>query len=83
MTIAAHIMSGYVHGSRGVVESLPCEDTLFAWNKDILVDVQKGRATFLSQHDGVMFPAVVRRTVHCMNKDSMLSQANRIIECYA
>jgi len=83
MTIAAHIMSGYVPGSESVVTPLPGDDTVFAWNKDILVDVEKGRATFLADVEGRKFPVSTYRTVHCMNKDSMMNMADRIIDQYA
>jgi len=82
MTVAAHILSGYVAG-KSVVESLPVDRTLFAWNKDIMVDVEKGKATFLTQFNGQQFPVATRQSVHCMNKDSMLALADRIIDCYA
>ena len=82
-TIAAHIMCGYIEETRSVIDTLPKDNTLFAWNKDILVDVQKGRATFFTKVHGSQLPVVVRQTVHCMNKDSMLANADRIIECYA
>ena len=82
VTIAAHIMSGYNDG-KSIIDSLPTESTLFAWNKDILVDVDNGRATFITDFDGQKFPVVATQTVHCMNKDSMLALADRIIECYA
>ena len=82
MTIAAHIMSGYINEARSVVEPLPTEDTLYAWNRDILINVERGKSTFMS-NDGQPFPVSAYRTVHCMNKDSMMDMADRIIECYA
>ena len=81
MTIAAHIMSGYLEES--IVAPLPCEYTTFAWNKDIMIDVGKGRATFLTEADGRTLPVTTYQTVHCMNKDSMMAMADRIIETYA
>jgi hypothetical protein len=83
LTIAAHIMSGYLHKTDSVVCSLPNDSTLFAWGKDIMTDVQLGQATFVTNVDGQYFPVVTRQTVHCMNKGSMLENADRIIECYA
>jgi hypothetical protein len=83
LTVAAHIMSGCVHKARTVVEPLPNETTTFAWNKDIMIDVEKGRTTFLTQFNGQGFPVSTYRTVHCLNKDSLLNMADRIIECYA
>ncbi len=83
LTIVAHIMSGYIHGAQSVIKPLPTKDTLFAWNRDIMVGVEKNRATFLTSFNGRMFPVSTYRTVHCMNKDSMLNMADRIIDCYA
>jgi hypothetical protein len=83
MTIAAHIMSGYVGGAKSVVEPLPVEDTMFAWNKDILIDVDEGRTTFLTKYHGRDFPVSTYRTVHCMNKDSLVNMADKIIDTYA
>lgn len=83
LTVAAHIMSGCIHKARTVVEPLPNEDTVFAWSKDIMVAVEKGRATFLTPFNGQQFPVTTYRTVHCTSKDSMLDMADRIIECYA
>jgi hypothetical protein len=83
LTIAAHIMSGYVGGSKSVVEPLPVEDTVFAWNKDIMIDFDEDRATFLTKSNGKPFPVSTYRTVHCMNKDSMMNMADRIIRTYA
>jgi len=83
LTIAAHIMSGYVHAARSVVGSLPNKDTVFAWNKDTILDLEIGKKTFLTKFDGQPFPVSTYRTVHCMNKDSMLQMADRIIDCYA
>ncbi len=82
MTIAAHLLSGSTGGST-VIDPLPMDSTLFAWNKDILVDVARGQAMFITNSSGQPFPVVTRQTVHCMNKDSMLAHADRIIECYA
>lgn len=83
LTITAHIMSGYVNEASSVVEPLPTEDTVFAWNKDIMIDVEEGRTTFLTKSDGRDFPVATYRTVHCMNKDSMMNMADRIIKTYA
>ncbi len=83
LTITAHIMSGYVHGANSVIEPLPTKDTVFAWNRDIMIDVEKNRTTFLVELNGRMFPVSTYRTVHCMNKDSMMNMADRIIDCYA
>ena len=83
MTIAAHIMSGYVSGAKSVVEPLPTEDTMFAWNKDIMIDFDEGRTTFLTKSHGKPFPVSTYQTVHCMNKDSMMNMADRIIDTYA
>jgi hypothetical protein len=83
MTIAAHIMSGYVSGAKTVVEPLPVEDTVFAWNKDIMIDFDEDRTTFLTKSGGRHFPVSTYRTVHCMNKDSMMNMADRIIDTYA
>ncbi len=83
MTVAAHLLSGYL-GGQSVIDPLPVDNTVFAWNKDIMVDVGMGKATFACHSSGGnMFPVVVRRSVHCMNKDSMLALADRIIDCYA
>jgi len=81
MTIAAHIMSGYVNDS--IVAPLPCEYTVFAWNRDIMFDIERGRATFLTEVEGKTFPVSTYQTVHCMNKDSMMAMADRIIDLYA
>lgn len=83
MTIAAHIMSGYVHGAKSIVEPLPVEDTVFAWNDDILIGFDEDRSTFLTKSGGRDFPVSTYRTVHCMNKDSMMNMADRIIHTYA
>ncbi len=82
MTVAAHIMSGYVSGAKSVVESLP-ENIVFAWNRDIMIDFDEGKTTFLPTFNGRPFPVSTYRTVHCMNKDSMLNMADRIIDTYA
>lgn len=81
-TIAAHLMSGYMEKARGVVASLPTPSTLFAWNRDVMVDVTRNSATFVTKFHGREFPVVTSQTVHCMNKDSMLAHADKIIECY-
>jgi hypothetical protein len=83
LTIAAHIMSGYVYKAQSVIEPLPTNDTVFTWNRDIMIDVEKNRATFLINSNGQMFPVSTYRTVHCMNKESMMNMADRIIDCYA
>jgi len=83
MTVAAHIMSGYVHGAKSIVEPLPVEDTVFAWNDDVLIAYDEGRSTFLTKSGGRDFPVSTYRTVHCMNKDSMMNMADRIIQTYA
>ncbi len=83
MTVAAHIMSGYISGANSVVEPLPVEDTVLAWNKDIMIDFDEGRTTFLTKSNGRQFPVSTYRTVHCMNKDSMMNMADRIINTYA
>ena len=82
VTIAAHLMSGYVHDARPLVDPLPFEETLFAWNKDVMLNVTKGKALFASKHDAGTFPVIANRTVHVMNKDSMLANADKIIQCY-
>lgn len=82
MTVAAHIVSGYV-GGRTVVDPLPFDRTLFAWNKDIMIEVDRGKATFITDFQGQRIPVVTRQTVHVMNKDSMMQHADRIIELYA
>jgi len=83
LTIAAHIMSGGVNERNSLVEPLPTKNTIFAWNRDIMIDVELGRASFLIEHNGQAFPASTYRTVHCVNKDSMLNMADKIIDCYA
>lgn len=83
LTIAAHIMSGYTNGATSVVESLPVDNTVFAWNKDIMIDIEEGKTTFATNFNGKQFPATTYRTVHCMNKSSMMNMADRIISCYA
>ena len=76
-------MSGYVGGAKSVVEPLPVEDTMFAWNKDIMIDFDEDRTTFLTEFNGKPFPVSTYQTVHCMNKDSMMNMADRIIDTYA
>ena len=83
LTITAHIMSGYVHKAKSIVEPLPDEDTVFAWNSDIMIDCDAERTTFLTKDGGKYFPASTYRTVHCMNKDSMMNMTDKIIHTYA
>ena len=78
-TVAAHMMSGYIGNGYEFVQPLPIPYTTFAWEDDVLLDVQRGRALF---NCGTT-PVVVRNTVHCMNKASMLANADRILEHYA
>ena len=78
-TIASHMMSGYVGGGYEFVKPLPIPYTTFAWEDDKLIDVEKGRALFQTSY----IPVAVRNTVHCMNKTSMLANADRILEHYA
>ena len=62
------------------MQSLPVPYTTFAWEDDKLMDVEKGKALFSTKGD---FPVVTRNTVHCMNKMSMLANADRILDHYA
>jgi hypothetical protein len=78
-TVASHIMSGYIGGDYRFVRPLPVPYTTFAWETDELLDVERGRALFKCGTT----PVVVRNTVHCMNKSSMLANADRILEHYA
>ena len=82
-TIAAHILSGYVNNASSVIESLPNDDTLFAWSRDVMINVTPGSATFMVDQKGTGFPVTTYRTVHCMNKDSMQNMTDRIISYYA
>lgn len=80
-TVASHIMSGYLGGGYEFVQPLPVPYTTFAWEDDKLMDVERGKAVFnLTSHD---FPVVTRNTVHCMNKKSMVDNADRILAHYA
>ena len=79
-TVAAHMMSGYVGGGYEFVQPLPVPYTTFAWEDDKLMDVEKGKALFSTKGD---FPVVTRNTVHCMNKMSMLANADKILDHYA
>lgn len=81
-SVAAHAMSGYLGAGYEFAQPLPTPHLTFAWDQDTLVDVERGKALFLVSQGGQQFPVALRETVHCMNKQSMLAMADKIIEVY-
>lgn len=73
-SIAAHIL--------GIVEPLPVPYLTFAWDRDYILQFDKGSVLF--RVDGKKLPiSRISSNVHCMNKGSYDKFADRIIELYA
>lgn len=73
-SIAAHIL--------GIVEPLPVPYLTFAWDKDYILQFDKGSVLF--RVDGKKLPvSKISSNVHCMNKESYDQFADRIIDLYA
>lgn len=82
LSIANHVMSGYIAGDNTFVQPLPNPRTLFAWPRHAILNVEADAVTFSVRERNHILPVKVRRTVHCMNKDSLLEHASRVIEIY-
>jgi len=79
-SVAAHFMGGRTEG--GFVKPLPIPYLTFAWDRDKMIHIERGRAVF--KVDGSTVPVTsIESNVHFMNKYSYEEFAERIIEAYA
>jgi len=79
-SVATHIMGGHTEG--GFAEPLPVPYLTFAWERDKMLHIERGRAVF--KVVGATVPiSSIKSNVHFMNKNSYEEFAERIIKAYA
>lgn len=84
VSIAAHMMNGFVESSH--IKGFPRKEILSCFDTDELIAVGKDRLVFLvndpeKQHS-YHHINIGKRTVHCMNKYSLLRESQNLIEIY-
>lgn len=71
-SVAAHIMSDYHEPSH--IDQLPIGSLLFAWDKDVVVQVSDGEIQFECIQGGKRLPVrIAGQDVHILNKKSWIS----------
>lgn len=85
VSIAAHMMNGFVEN--GHIKNFPTNQILTSFDHDELVACTRDSLTFLTNDsdnvDAYQLANIGKRTVHCMNKFSILRNADDIIKAYA
>ena len=78
-SIASHIMSGYTQSDDNFVNSFPVDNTLFAWDNDLLLDVERDSLLFSVDNKLVKSYS----STHVMNKYTFLQQQEKMIEVFS